>query len=369
MDVRAVADSQLGADKLWHHLDRIDAWRRGRKPYPVTVEIDVCNLCNHKCPECTFSYLVNKSTELLTYGVAMRLIDELSMLGVKAVTFSGGGEPLLYGEERLTCLMARARQRGMDVALITNGSKWTSSAFLGMCEWIRVSLDAYDEMTFKWFHGKSEDEFHRVEGNLRHMASLKLNRLGHGLKTCTLGIGGLTDSYSVDRGDVLKMSEFCSGIPGVDYVQFRPMVLNRTKDLSGGYDAQQIPELMDQIEEAQRRFNREDFRVICSEDKYRALATEDHEKHYERCHGSFLQCCVGADGNVYICCHWQGEEAKSLGNLYEQSFADIWHGDRAHELRTTLDPRTSCPPACRLHPQNMTLEQWKNTSTLHKNFI
>ena len=371
MDVQKVTSSHaiLGAGKLWHHLDRVDAWRRGKTPYPVTVEIDVCNLCNHKCPECTFSYLVNESKEMLDYGLCLRLIDELSVMGVKAITFSGGGEPLLYGEDRVFSLMSRARQRGMDVALITNGSKWTSSMFLGICQWIRVSLDSYDEITFRAFHGRREHEFHRVVSNIRNMAAMKVNRQQHGQPVCTLGIGGLTDQHSVERGDVPAMAEFCSQIPGVDYVQFRPMVLNRTKDLSGGYDAQQIPELLDQIEEAQRRFNRDDFRVICSEDKYRALATEDHEKVYSRCHGSCLQCCVGADGKVYICCHWQGEETKSLGSLYDQSFADIWHGDRAHEIRATLDPRTSCPPACRLHPQNITLEQWKNTSTLHKNFI
>lgn len=372
MDVRSVADSGslLGADKIFHHLDRLADWQHGRLPYPVTVEIDVCNLCNHRCPECTFSYLVNQSGDKLEFHRALQLIDELANLGVKAVTFSGGGEPMLYGDYHLLQLVRRVRQRGMDAALITNGSHWSSAEFLSLCEWIRVSLDAYDAATFNIFHGRDAHEFQQVVDNLRRMASTAYHYRQHGLKCATLGVGGLTDRHGVQRKDVMAMAEFISQFAGVDYLQFRPMVLNRTKDLSGGYDGSgEIPELLDQIREAARVFDRDDFKVLASLDKYRALAEPDHQRHYDCCHASFLQACVGADAQVYICCHWQGEERQSLGDLNQQSFAEIWHSDRAMELRQSLDPRTSCPPACRLHPQNLALEKWLSAPAIHQNFI
>ena len=51
MDVR-----QFSADKILKHLDRVNAWLQGHNQPPITVELDMTNFCNHKCPECSGWY-------------------------------------------------------------------------------------------------------------------------------------------------------------------------------------------------------------------------------------------------------------------------------------------------------------------------
>lgn len=355
----------FAADKMFLHADRIVRWQAGELPPPVTVELDLTNLCNHGCPGCTFSHLVNIDKSSIDFELALKVVKELGGGGVKGLTFSGGGEPLVYGESRVIWLMSEARAVGMDVALITNGSLLRSERMLELCKWIRVSLDGYDAETFERFHGRGEGEFEKVCGNLRAMAAMR------GRYDCTLGAGFLTDAGSVARGDFGKMAAFCAGFPGLDYLQFRPLVLSMVADpaLQGGglMTPADVEAVAAAYREARARHARPGYRVLMSSDKYSALAEPNAGRTYNRCHAHFLQATISADSKVYICCHTQGQERFCLGDLREQSFAEIWNGERAREVYERTNPIHDCPPACRLHSQNLALHNLKNSE--HANFI
>jgi MoaA/NifB/PqqE/SkfB family radical SAM enzyme len=291
---------------------------------------------------------------------------------VKAVTFSGGGEPLAYGEKRILEAATWAREKGLDAALITNGSLLTESAFLEHLEWLRVSLDGYDPETFARFHGRGGGEFSKVLDRLRAIGQAAQTRKQAGQKCATLGVGFLTDRTSHERGDILRMAEFCAAIPGLDYLQFRPLVGNMVvqPDLEGGYKGfgrSDLDALLADFREAQK-FSRPDFAILLSAGKYFALAELGFGKNYNSCFGHFLQATIGADCKVYICCHGQGLEKFCLGDLRLNTFAEIWHSARARQVFNNIDPRINCPPACRLHPQNSILQKIKN-KPIHKNFI
>lgn len=362
------SDRQFGGDKMFQHLDRVSAWQAGKLPYPVTVELNVTNICNHSCPGCNYSYLVNIDKSSLDFDVAMRIIGELSLCGVKAITFSGGGEPLVYGESRVLELAKYAQSGGLDVALITNGSRLTSPEWWDVATWLRVSLDGYDAATFARFHGKSEREYEHVLDRVRAFGECR-----PAVTQCTFGVGFLTDAESVPRGDFLHMSALCSTIRGLDYLQFRPLVANMVVDPShtGGYatfDADDLRMLVDEYQSARARYARDNFRILLSGGKYDALAKVNFGRTYHRCHGHFLEAAIGADAKVYLCCHTQGQERFALGDLTASSFAEIWHSDRSRQVYETTDPTVDCQPACRLHLQNATLERMRQPMT-HVNFI
>lgn len=358
---------QFGAEKMFLHADRLAEWQAGRLPAPVTVELNVTNLCNHACPDCTFSYLVNVDKSSLPLELAQRAVREMAAIGVRAVTFSGGGEPLVYGQERVLALMELCADLGMQTALITNGSKLTSDRFLALCQWVRVSLDAYDEVTFARFHGRGPGEFEKVCRRLREYAALALQRKAAGQACATLGVGFLTDADSVVRDDLPKMAEFCAGFPGLDYVQFRPLVINMVADpsLSGGQFGD-LSALRASYRAAQQ-FARDDFRVLWSGGKYDALGQPHAGRSYGRCLAHFLEAVVAADARVYICCHTQGQPQACLGDLRTHSFGEIWWSELAQAVYEAIDPRIHCPPACRLHLQNRALQQL--TESVHPNFI
>ncbi len=354
----------LGGAKIFQHLDRLAQWKAGGSPAPVTVELDLTNICNHACPGCSFSYLVNKSKDSLPLELAKQVIADVAKMGVKAVTFSGGGEPLMYGVGNVLSLMELVKAYGMDCALITNGSRLTDPLFLDLCTWIRVSLDAYDKETFERFHGRSVGEFCKVVSNIRTMASHP--------RSGTLGIGFLTDSGTLERRDYWKMAQYCFDM-GVDYVQFRPMVVNMVDDpnLKGGgagITEHQLAEHTDAYQKARAAWSKPGYRVLWSGDKYASLAQPEFGRTYTSCHAHFLEAAISADGKVYICCHGQGLEQFCLGDLHQQSFQQIWTSDRAREVFENINPKQHCPPACRLHPQN-TLLQTISEPVTHKNFI
>ena len=351
--------SPFATDKMFRHLGRMAEWQAGGLPPPVTVELDLTNRCNHHCPNCTFRYLIDRNHDTIPLSDAIDYVDQLAAFGVRAVTFSGGGEPLMYGEDTILYLMERCRLLGMQCALITNGSLLRSTRYVELCEWVRVSLDGYDDETYRRFRGADQLE----------LVSENTERLCAAPGQATVGVGFLTD-WSSDTDFVLRAAEYCQRFKGLDYIQFRPLVLSWHDDdtLRGGYGERDRFDWIESAAQQAQRLAPDGCRVLLSREKYVSLAEPNCGRTYNRCHAHFLQACISADQRVYLCCHGQGRHSYCLGDLREQSFAGIWHGERAAQVRNSIDPRTMCPPVCRLHPQNQLLQQFMGHTT-HENFI
>lgn len=104
-------------------------------PYHVTLL--PTNVCNEHCAEC-FCDNRNK-TQQLSYGEIKNIVTELTRLGTKAISLSGGGEPDCHPE--ISGIINYIFKQGMDVALVTNGKnlKNISTEALERLQWIRVS--------------------------------------------------------------------------------------------------------------------------------------------------------------------------------------------------------------------------------------
>ena len=53
------------------------------------------------------------------------------------------------------------------------------------------------------------------------------------------------------------------------------------------------------------------------------------------CKEPFENIEITIDGNVYFCCS-HDIEGKSIGNIYSQSFEEIWNSQKAIEMRTQI---------------------------------
>ena len=83
--------------------------------HPILVHIIPMRRCNLSCSYCNEYDAVSAPVPL---EIMVRRVDKLAELGTAAITISGG-EPLMHPE--LTAIIARIRERGMLVTLITNG--------------------------------------------------------------------------------------------------------------------------------------------------------------------------------------------------------------------------------------------------------
>lgn len=107
--------------KLWHHQEAMQALRNG-KGMPISCWIAPTDVCNAKCSFCSVGERVG---DVLKFSQITGFLDQLIPLGLKSVTFSGGGNPLIYkcketGKTLEDCIRY-AHGNGLEVALITNG--------------------------------------------------------------------------------------------------------------------------------------------------------------------------------------------------------------------------------------------------------
>jgi MoaA/NifB/PqqE/SkfB family radical SAM enzyme len=347
---------QFSSDKILKHLDRIHDWLQGGNPYPITMELDMTNVCSHNCPECVSGYFKRANRDTLTRELAERIIRELAECGIRGLIFTGGGEPLSHPDT--PAMLALARELGMDVALITHGSlldECNMPAILGACTWVRVSLDAITPASFQAMHGLGEKAFHKVVENIQRLARTKKELSS----SCTVGVGFLTCETTV--GEVVEAARTCKEW-GVDYLQFRPVQIHR-----GGCFEYHWADVDEQIDEA-CKYSGDGYEVLYSKHKYEAIKCEDYGRNYGKCYGQQFASTIGADGKVYVCCHLRGFDHFCLGDLHTQSFKEIWNSEQRRKAVERIGDFRHCIPLCRDNTFNQILWNIKQPRN-HRNFL
>ena len=89
--------------KIMANVDRVVEFINTGNTAPVLIEVDPSNACNHACSFCLSSYIhfdKYKGTEtfsraLMHQDVLMRLCEDFVDMKVRAVNWTGGGEPTL----------------------------------------------------------------------------------------------------------------------------------------------------------------------------------------------------------------------------------------------------------------------------------
>ena len=89
------------------------------------LEVDISDICNFKCPGCTFQY--SYQGEQINPNVLNAFIQEIKLRGVKSITLAGGGEPSLYNRDSKTLvdIVESLANENIEVFLITNGFSYS----------------------------------------------------------------------------------------------------------------------------------------------------------------------------------------------------------------------------------------------------
>ena len=177
-------------DKALWHTKHLDMLREGDQPAPLHVQLIITNRCQQNCPWCAYrlrGYTSNEQfharDEIATANV-LEILDACRRLGVKAIQFTGGGEPLLHPD--CDPLFRAALDRGLQIALVTNGTllQDDTARLLGeRATWIRVSLDAGRAETYAAIRRVQPREFVKAQ---KAIAALVAHSRGGG---AYLGVG------------------------------------------------------------------------------------------------------------------------------------------------------------------------------------
>jgi MoaA/NifB/PqqE/SkfB family radical SAM enzyme len=354
-DIRHFDVRQFSSDKILKHLDRVSGWLSGGNPAPITVELDMTNLCNHRCPECVVNYFRSADSRYLSRKLAMGIIRQLAQNKARGLIFTGGGEPLCnpYTVEAVEL----ARSKGLDIGFITNAgllNATSAESIIKNCTWVRVSLDAASTKVFELMHGMDGDEFNKVIEKIELLSRIKKK-----LKSdCTIGVGFLTSDHSVQ--DMVKSAGLCKRL-GVDYLQFRPMQIHR-----GGKFDYHWTDVEDNIAEC-LQYSGEGFQVLYSQHKYEMSKDPQYGRYYHKCYGQQFATVISASAKMYICCHLRGYDKYCIGDLGKNSFRQIWNSKRRKEVINKIDFR-DCIPLCRDNTFNQILWNIKQPRE-HANFL
>jgi MoaA/NifB/PqqE/SkfB family radical SAM enzyme len=346
---------QFSSDKILKHLDRVNEWLEGRNPSPVTVELDMTNICNHKCPQCVVNYFRVNDNSSLSSQLASSIVRQLAKNKIRGLIFTGGGEPLC--NPHTLEIVELAKSKGLDLGFITNGSllkKESSEALLKNCTWLRLSLDAATPEVFQLTHGMNGREFYKTLENIELLMRIKKK-----IKSkCTVGVGFLTCSDSVK--DMEKATTLTKKL-GVDYMQFRPMQIHR-----GGKFDYHWTDVHDEITKC-LKYSGNGFQVLYSQHKYEMAHDPQFGRYYKKCYGQQFATVISASAKMYICCHTRGYEKYCIGDLNKKSFKDIWDSRRRQEVIKKIDFR-DCIPLCRDNTFNQILWNIKQPRE-HLNFL
>ncbi|HAZ10977.1 MAG: hypothetical protein A2047_00350 [Omnitrophica bacterium GWA2_41_15] len=355
MDLRQIDVRQFSSDKILKHLDRVNDWLNGKNTPPITVELDMTNICNHRCQECVVNYFRINDRSFLTPRLAKKIILQLAKNKIKGLIFTGGGEPLC---NPCTLDMVKlARSKGLDVGFITNGSLLdhkSSSVLLNNCTWLRVSLDAGSPGVFKLTHGLDGNEFNKIIKNIALLVKIKKK-----IKSlCNVGIGFLTSDYT--KPDMMKATLLADRL-GVDYLQFRPMQIH-----NGGKFRYYWADVQDEIVNC-LKYSGNKFKVLYSQHKYEMAHDSKFGRYYKKCYGQQFATVISATGKMYICCHTRGYNKYCIGDLKKKSFKYIWNSEERVKAINRIDFR-NCIPLCRDNTFNQILWNVKQPRE-HVNFL
>lgn len=347
--------------KFLRYTDRLEALAKREVAAPVHVRIKPINRCNHSCWYCAYragSLQLGSGMDeqdVLPEAKMFEIADDLVAMGVKAVTFSGGGEPLIY--KPLPAVIGRLAAGGIRVAALTNGANLkgrVAEAFGAHGTWIRVSVDGWDDASYAQARGVREGDFSRLLANMRAF-------VGSGTR-CVLGV-----SFIVSRENHDHVLEACRLFKdaGARHVKVTGAVVANDMAANNAYHRTIMNGVGEQIALAKAELNRDGFEVV---DHYHELE-ELFEKPYTFC--PFLQflTVIGADGMVYTCQDKAYTTAGRLGSIRERSFREFWFSDENRARLYGLNPSTDCQHHCIAHLKNLSIMEYLSIDPDHSVFV
>lgn len=350
----------LATNKVFHHPEKYSDWyHKGDTQGPVTVKIDLTNVCNHSCPGCIDHDLIENDNNNLSFKTIESLLDGLKSCGVKGVNYTGGGEPTVH--RHFEKIIRATHEKGFKIGLICNGSRFhrlPMEDLLHMFEWIRISLDSYDKRTHIRTHGITA-KFDLTVSNMKLLVDIKNKKN----LDVTLGAGYITNQHADMDRQLHRFIEICKSV-GIDYAQLRP-------SFGFMYDYDTIPrEEWDSIFSKAKSYKDEGFDVIIDEGKYdKILSGQGECRSYSSCHAqSFKATTITATGDVYICCSLSGKEEGHIGNIKKENFLDIWNGDNRKSTLKDLDVK-KCPHLCVGDNLNEFLDKVSSKKPMHVDFL
>ncbi|MEW6104605.1 MAG: radical SAM protein, partial [bacterium] len=331
--------------KIFHFKEKIDSLPSfvDKIMPPIHIRIKPTNVCNHNCYYCAYRVEnlqlgkdMNKR-DYIPYEKMEKIIDDIVDMEVKAITFSGGGEPFCY--PYLLESIKKLSQSPVKFAALTNGSKIKgelAEIFAHYGTWIRVSMDGWDNKSYAYYRKVGKDEFTKVMNNMKDFKKLE--------GRCFLGV-----SIMVDKINKSHIYEFIKKLKdiGVDSIKVSPCIVSNDRVENNIYHQPFFEDVKEQVKKAISDFSDDAFQI---NDAYHEL-DETFTKDYIWCPYLQVLPVIGADCNIYPCQDkaYNLEEGL-IGSIKDCRFKDFWLKDKNKFFK--INPSLHCNHHCVANAKN-----------------
>lgn len=357
MDTKATPYSSL---KIFAHAEKLNQVRQGERIAPIYVRLKPTNYCNHHCYYCSYADSelglrdIVRRQDQIPWDKMQEIISDFADMGVKAVTFSGGGEPLVY--PYIIETIEGMKRSGVETSVITNGQLLNGdrAEALKDAKWVRISCDSADAATYAKVRNVPESAFDEVCRNIENFARLKDS-------SCEFGINFVINHDNADQ--VYDMAAFMKKL-GVNHIKFSARI---TKDLFT-YHEPFKEKVVDQLHRAQVELEDNTFQVI---NKYEGDfdTAMVFARQYHRCYVNNLVTTIAADCKVYFCHDKAYVSSGIVGDLRENSFKELWFSDEVTRRYQEFDAMKECRHHCVYDDRNILLNTLYGLDENQINFI
>jgi MoaA/NifB/PqqE/SkfB family radical SAM enzyme len=342
----------LDGSKIAWHLDRVEAWERGERIAPITIDMALTRACNYACVYC-YATLQENDRKVIDKPVIDAFLEDCAEIGVKGISLVSDGESSVSPVFAHT--IVRGSELGLSMATGTNGFLLTPDVvdpILPHLTYLRINISAGERARYAEIMGVKESFYDRVLENIRHMVKIKREQ---GLSV-TIGLQMVLMPQFGDQ--VLPLARLGREL-GVDYCIFKHCSDNEDGDLHVDYEG--YPGLFAILREAEA-MSTDTYQVSVKWSKI----TTGEKRSYQRCYGPPFIIQLSGSGLVAPCGMLFNERYKKfhIGNICETRFKDIWQSDHYWEVMNYLaspsfNAQTMCGTLCLQHKTNEALDSYR----------
>lgn len=362
----------LDGTKIAWHKDRVDAWMRGERIAPITIDMALNRTCNYACKFC-YAILQENQRYPITKDVMTRFLDDCAELEVKAISLISDGESTL--NPAFVHTIQYGASLGISMAVGSNGYLMDEQRIrdiLPFLTYFRYNITAGESKRYQEIMGVREGFFEKVCENIKTMVRVKkeLN-----LK-CTIGLQMVLMPEFEDQ--ILPLAQLTKDL-GPDYLVIKHCSDSEDGELGVDYDGYE--KMYEKLHQAEA-MSTEDTQITAKWSKIGDKGT----RSYERCYGPPFLIQLSGSGLVAPCGMLFNEQYKKfhIGNIVNESFKDMVRGERYWEVVNYLaspnfNAKSMCGSLCLQHKVNEYLDGVKKgeialgvphgTRPEHLNFI
>ncbi len=351
------------------HLKRLDEssiyfnhFCKEKIPLPQLLVIESTSRCNLKCPMCPRSMDKSPSGEFADLDESVLIKLENAIANCNSVCLSWMGEPLV--NQRLDKIIQRIKaiNNKVLVTMTTNGmlldESWAERLIDSGVDAISFSIDSNDDAIYEKI--RVGGNLKRVKDNIRTLNKIKKSKLSLKPAINIAYVGGeenidqipniiqMADELGIKTVSLAPIDDFTLTAEYENKIGFSEDTKKRgreafykaesmagTKGIKISYEMPiQFFNFLD-IKKEEYTVDKELFNNDVSNEEIKRNGLQ------KGCYVPWMHSFIAHNGDVHPCCI----SSRVLGNLKENTFEEIWYGDKYSEFRNRLksyNPNEEC---------------------------